>query len=125
MAGVLSVVLASVVLGFFSFRHVEYTPELWWQFALGAEASRFLRASVGGGVVLLVFGLSRLLRAAPPDVCPARDEDLAAADGVLSGQGATLPFLAFLGDKTLLFDEERAGFVMYRAGAHLVALGDP
>ncbi|MBC8646622.1 MAG: bifunctional lysylphosphatidylglycerol flippase/synthetase MprF, partial [Thermoanaerobaculia bacterium] len=126
MAGVLSVAFASVVLGFFSFQHVEYTPELWWQFALGAEASRFLRASVGGGVVLLVFGLRRLLRAASPDVCPARDEDLAAADGVISGQGATLPFLAFLGDKTLLFDEERAGFVMYAVqGRTWVALGDP
>jgi len=126
LAGVFAVLFASVVLGLFSFRHVEYAPELWWQFALGAEASRFLRASVGGGVVLLAFGLGRLLRAASPDVCPARDEDLAAADEVISGQGATLPYLAFLGDKALLFDEERAAFVMYAVqGRTWVALGDP
>jgi phosphatidylglycerol lysyltransferase len=125
-AAVLSVVGASVLLGLFSFKHVEYSPELWWQFALGAEASRFLRASVGAGVVVLVFGLRRLLRPAPPEVRPARDEELAAAEKVIAGQGATLPFLALMGDKALLFDEERLGFVMYAVqGRTWVALGDP
>ena len=123
---VLSVVSASVVLGLFSFKHVEYTPELWWQFALGAEASRFLRASVGSGVLVLAFGLSRLLRPAPHEVQPPGEQDLADAQKVIAGQGATLPFLAFLGDKALLFDEEREGFVMYAVqGPTWVALGDP
>jgi phosphatidylglycerol lysyltransferase len=126
MAAALSVVSASVVLGLFSFKHVEYTPELWWQFALGAEASRFLRASVGSGVLVLAFGLSRLLRPAPHELLPPGEEDLADAQKVIAGQGATLPFLAFLGDKALLFDEERAGFVMYAVqGRTWVALGDP
>ena len=38
---------ASVWLGLFAFKHVEYSSELWWQFELHGEASRFLRASVG------------------------------------------------------------------------------
>jgi phosphatidylglycerol lysyltransferase len=126
MASIVSVVFASVLLGLFSFKHVEYAPELWWQFALGAEASRFLRASVGVGVLLLAFGLSRLLRPAPPEVRPASDEDLVLAAKIVAGQGSTLPFLAFLGDKALLFDEERTGFVMYGVqGRTWVALGDP
>jgi phosphatidylglycerol lysyltransferase len=126
MAAVLSVVFASVLLGFFSFKRVEYASDLWWQFALGAEASRFLRASVGAAVVLLAFGLSRLLRPGPPKVRPADDRDLAAAEKVMAGQGLTLPFLAFLGDKSLLFDEERTCFVMYGVqGRTWVALGDP
>jgi phosphatidylglycerol lysyltransferase len=126
IAAVLSVVSASVFLGFFSFRHVEYAPDLWWQFALGAEASRFLRASVGAGVVLFGFGLSRLLRAAPPEVRPAGGEELEAAERVIAVQGATLSFLALLGDKTLLFDEQRTGFVMYAVqGRTWAALGDP
>lgn len=126
MAAVVSVVFASVILGLFAFKHVEYAPDLWWQFALGAEASRFLRASVGAAVVLLAFGLSRLLRPAPPEIRPADDRDLAAAEKVMAGQGLTMPFLAFLGDKSLLFDEDRAGFVMYGVqGRTWVALGDP
>ena len=43
---------ASVWLGFFAFKHVEYSHELWWQFELGQEASRFLRSSVGAAVAL-------------------------------------------------------------------------
>ena len=44
-------------------------PSLWWQFALRADASRFLRASVGACVALLAFGLGRLLRLAPRPRC--------------------------------------------------------
>jgi phosphatidylglycerol lysyltransferase len=122
----LSVVLASVVLGFFSFRHVEYAPELWWQFALRAEASRFLRATVGAGVVLLAFGVSRLLRTAPPGGLAPTAADLADAEKVIAGQGATVPYLALLGDKALLFDADRAAFVMYAIqGRTWVSLGDP
>jgi phosphatidylglycerol lysyltransferase len=125
-AAVLAVVAASVLLGLFSFKHVEYSPELWWQFALGAEASRFLRASVGAGVLVLAFGLHRLLRPAPPEARPATGEELAAAQKVIAAQAATLPCLAFMGDKALLFDEEHAGFVMYAVqGRTWVALGDP
>jgi phosphatidylglycerol lysyltransferase len=126
LAAVLSVVLASVVLGLFAFQHVEYSRELWWQFAFEAEASRFLRASVGVGVALLVFGLSRLLRPAPPEMRPPTSEERAAAEKVIAGQEATLPYLVFMGDKALLFDEERTGFVMYGVrGGTWAALGDP
>ncbi|HUL77247.1 MAG TPA: bifunctional lysylphosphatidylglycerol flippase/synthetase MprF, partial [Vicinamibacteria bacterium] len=126
IAAVLCVVAASLVLGLFSFKHVEYAPELWWQFALGAEASRFLRASVGAGVGVLAFGLGRLLRPAPYEVEPPGEAERADAQKVIDGQGATLPYLAFLGDKGLLFDEQRAGFVMYGVqGRTWVALGDP
>ena len=39
--------------------------ELWWQFEAQAEVSRFLRASVGASVVLLLFGFARLIGYAP------------------------------------------------------------
>ena len=44
--------------------------ELWWQFELRGEASRFLRASVGAAVVVLLFGFARLVRPAPHEVVP-------------------------------------------------------
>ena len=48
---------ASVWLGLFAFKHVEYSHELWWQFELGKEASRFLRSSVGAAVALALVRL--------------------------------------------------------------------
>jgi lysylphosphatidylglycerol synthetase-like protein (DUF2156 family) len=41
------VLLASVWLGLFSYKHVEYSGELWWRFTFSGDAPRFLRATVG------------------------------------------------------------------------------
>jgi phosphatidylglycerol lysyltransferase len=123
---VVSVVAASVWLGFFSFKHVQYADDLWWRFELEQDAPRFLRASVGAMVGLLVFGGARLLRPAAPEVAPPTEAELADAERVISAQGSTLPFLAFMRDKALLFDESRTGFLMYGVrGSTWVALGDP
>ena len=53
---------ASVWLGLFAFKHVDYSNELWWQFELHGEASRFLRG-VGrrGGRCCCSFALARLI----------------------------------------------------------------
>ncbi len=126
LAAVVSVVLASVWLGLFSFKHVEYSRDLWWRFELDADAPRFLRASVGAMVALLVFGAARLLRPAAPAFVPPSESDLADAAQAIARQAATMPFLAFLRDKALLFDDARSGFVMYAvSGRNWVALGDP
>ena len=65
MAALAGAIGASVWLGLFAFKHVDYSDELWWQFELHGEASRFLRASVGAAVALLLFGLARLIGYAP------------------------------------------------------------
>ena len=51
VATVIAAICASIWLGLFAFKHVEFSNELWWQFELGGEASRFLRSSVGAAVV--------------------------------------------------------------------------
>jgi phosphatidylglycerol lysyltransferase len=117
---------ASMWLGLFAFQHVEYSGELWWQFELHGEAPRFLRASVGAAIAILLFGLARLLRRTPPDVPEPTDEDLASASAILIGQSSTVPYLVYLRDKALLFDERRRGFVMYGVrGRTWAALSDP
>lgn len=67
----LSVVGASVWLGFFSYRHVEYSHDLWWRFTFSGDAPRFLRASVGVLGATVMAGIAALLRPAgahaPPD----------------------------------------------------------
>jgi len=123
---VLAALGASVWLGLFAFKHVEYSQELWWQFALQGEASRFLRASVGASIVVALFGLGRLVRTAPPEIPEPTEADLEAVAAAITAQHSTVPFLAFLRDKALLFNDDRTGFVMYGVqGRTWVALGDP
>lgn len=126
VAAVVGAVFASVWLGLFAYKHVDYSSELWWQFEVRGEASRFLRASVGASIVVLVFGLARLLRPLPHEIVEPDDEDLAAAERVIESQGSTFPNLVYLRDKGLIFNQSRTAFVMYAVqGRSWVALGDP
>ena len=126
MASVAAAMAASIWLGIFAFKHVEYSSDLWWQFALHGEASRFLRASVGASIAVLLFAAARLLGFAPHEAPEATDADLEAAGTIVRLQTQTRPNLVYLKDKAILFDEKRTGFVMYGVqGRTWVALGDP
>jgi phosphatidylglycerol lysyltransferase len=126
VAAVAGGLAASVWLGLFAFRHVEYAHDLWWQFALDSEASRFLRGSVGAAALMLVVAARRLLRPAPHTIVPPTEDELRAAAAIIGGQPDTYPFLAFLRDKGILFDDDRRAFLMYAVrGRTWVALGDP
>jgi phosphatidylglycerol lysyltransferase len=117
---------ASVWLGLFSFKHVEYSNQLWWQFELHGEASRMLRATVGASVTVLLFAFARLIGYAPHEPSAPTDSDLDAASAVIATQNRTIPNLVFLRDKAILFNEEKSGFVMYGVqGRTWAALGDP
>ena len=126
IAAVVAAVAASVWLGLFAFKHVEYSSALWWQFALEGEASRFLRGSVAAATTVLLVAVARLIGHAPHEVEPPSDEDLRAAGEVIARQYATYPHLIYLRDKAVLFDEARDSFVMYGVKRRTwVALGDP
>lgn len=126
VAAVIAVVGATIWLGFFSFKHVEYSNELWWRFTVRGDAPRFLRATTGAVGVLLALGLARLLRhaeAAPATPSPA---ELERAGQIASRSPDTTAYLALLGDKALLFSDDGEGFLMYGVeGRSWVALGDP
>ena len=123
---VLAALGASLWLGFFAFKHVEYSHELWWQFEISGEASRFLRGSVGAAMVVLVFGFMRLVRHAPHELVEPTDDDLTSATRIIAGQSSTQPSLVYLRDKGLLFNADRTAFVMYGVqGRTWVAMGDP
>jgi len=117
---------ASVWLGLFAFKHVAYSNELWWQFELHGEASRFLRASVGSAVAVLLFAVSRIVSPARHEAEDPTDADIDAATEIVTTQTTASAYLVYLRDKALLFDEQRRGFVMYGVeGRTWVALGDP
>jgi phosphatidylglycerol lysyltransferase len=125
-ACVVGALAASVWLGLFAYQHVNYSQQLWWQFELRGDASRYLRASVGAAVTLLLVAFARLTSYAPQPAARPTAADLDDAARIIAAQPATLPNLVFLKDKALIFDQERKGFVMYGVqGRTWVALGDP
>jgi phosphatidylglycerol lysyltransferase len=116
----------TVWLGLFAYKHVDYSHELWWRFAFAADAPRFLRATVGTTIVVLIFATAKLLRPAPPEPTPPGPADLATAANLVTSAARSTAYLALLGDKSLLFDEARSGFLMYGVeGRSWVAMGDP
>jgi phosphatidylglycerol lysyltransferase len=123
----IAIVLAGFIwLGFFAFRHVEYSHELWWQFAFDAKAPRFLRASLAVTVIAMSVALWQLLRPAAPPPGPARPVDLERTRRILAESHHASANVALLGDKSLLFSDSGEGFLMYGVhGRSWVALGDP
>jgi len=121
-----AVVLGSLWLGFFSYRHVEYSHELWWQFALHGDASRFLRSLVAILVVVGGLMINRLLtRTAVTLVLPDQDE-LDRAEIIAKRSAETAAFLALTGDKYLLWSQSGNSFLMFDVNhQYWVALGDP
>ena len=120
------VIAGSIWIGFFSYRHVDYSAELWWQFAFNGGAPRMLRASLAAVVAASTFALWKLLHTAAqhPSTGSAEEFDEVrriAAESPDSGANAAL-----IGDKYFLFDASRSAFLMYRvSGRSWVALGDP
>ncbi|HEX6041323.1 bifunctional lysylphosphatidylglycerol flippase/synthetase MprF [Longimicrobium sp.] len=123
--GLIAVVGASVWLGFFAFKHVEYSDELWWRFALNQDAPRALRATMLAVVLLLAFGVMRLLRPAEPTIILPTDEDLERAQALIARQPSTVPYLVYLRDKTLLFGDGDAMLMYAVQGRTWVCMGDP
>lgn len=69
---------------------------------------------------------ARLVGSARQHVNAPTESDLEAAGPVIAAQHATYPYLVYLRDKAVLFDERRDAFVMYGVkGRTCVALGDP
>ncbi|MBM7059789.1 bifunctional lysylphosphatidylglycerol flippase/synthetase MprF [Pseudomonas sp. UL073] len=124
-----SVVAASIWLLLFAYQDVPYEHELWWQFALDAEAPRALRAALGSALLLAVLALAWLLRTAPPVIRQPDDSELARAAGILKSSDQPDGGLALTGDKALLFHPGEQGddaYLMYaRRGRSMVALFDP
>ncbi len=126
IAAILIISGCSVWLGFYSYRHLEYADSLWWRFAFTADASRFLRATVGVVVCGLFFAAARLLRPAAPQPTESGRQELEKAYSIVRHSAEVSANLALLGDKRLLFSPEGDGFIMYALeGRSWIAMGDP
>jgi phosphatidylglycerol lysyltransferase len=126
IVAVLLVLVATLWLGFFSFKRADLSAELLWRFAPHAEAARFLRGTTAAAGALAIFGLVRLLRHAVPEPALPTATELERARAIAAHSSVSSANLALLGDKALLFSDRGDGFVMYGvSGRSWVALGDP
>jgi phosphatidylglycerol lysyltransferase len=125
IAAVGLILLAVTWLGFFAYKHVDYQDSLWWDFALHADASRFLRASVAIAILLLVAALWRLLSPpAQPVVASTLDDDI--WEQCLAQADRTDAMLARTGDKRFLLSESGNAFLMYQvSGKSWIVMADP
>ena len=119
-------VAASIGLGLFAFRRVEYSTNCG-----GSSRRTPMRhascapLSASSSPCCSSASVNCCGRRRPVVALPDADE-LDAATRVIARQGRTLPNLVFLRDKALLWDETRTAFMMYAVqGRTWVALGDP
>ncbi|HMN09382.1 MAG TPA: bifunctional lysylphosphatidylglycerol flippase/synthetase MprF [Gemmatimonadaceae bacterium] len=126
VASIVAIVAASVGVGLFSYRHLEFSQEIWWRFAVRGDAPRFLRATVGGLVALGTMGLLRLLRRGRVALPPPDASALNVVRGILPSSTNVEGNLALLGDKSFLISERGDAFLMYAVrGRSFVALHEP
>ncbi len=125
LAMAISASIAVGWLGVFSYRNIEFSQELWWQFAWHGNAPRFLRASVVVAAILVWASVDLFMRRGfeakfVPD--PVSDD----IRRLVAASPSTQSNVALLGDKKFLLSGDRTSFLMYgRIGKSWVTMGDP
>ena len=126
VASIAGVIILSIWIGFLVYRNVPYSDQLWWTFALHANAPRMLRASLAVIVLGTAYLMLNLLRPARPEPAVASSEDLGRARAIINRSDNCLANAALTGDKRLLFNDSADAFLMYQVSGHSwIALGDP
>jgi glycosyltransferase 2 family protein len=131
MVSAIAAMVGAAIVGWWSFQNVDYGQQTFLGaiFDPSADAARAVRSSAAAAVLLLAFGLWRLIATpAPPRVAGDDDPDfhkvraiLAAAENAEPGSN-----LALLGDKRFLFSESGGSFLMFGVrGRSWIAMGPP
>lgn len=126
IAAILLVALGSIGLGLVSYANLHVSTEAFLRFTTHAQAARFLRASAGVLAALIVFAVLRLIRTARIPIPRPNQAELQVAHEIAGSYPQAAAQLAFLGDKSILFNASKTGFIMYGVhGQSWVSLGDP
>lgn len=115
--------------GFYAHKNQAYSQELWWNFGLQEDASRFLRASALIGAIIIVYLIWRLLQPSrAPDTPETSPPIMSKVRSILeeSDNAVSESNLALIGDKRFLFSDSQKSFIMYGVkGRNWIALGEP
>ncbi|BFI95712.1 MAG: bifunctional lysylphosphatidylglycerol flippase/synthetase MprF [Rhodanobacter sp.] len=126
IVAILAVFGCTTWLVMFSYKHVEYSNSLWWEFSFHEGASRALRALVGAAAAGLLFALASLIKPRRLRRAPPSEVELERALPLIRNFHSAQAHLALMGDKRLLFDADGKAFLMYdTAGRSWVTMGDP
>ena len=126
MVACLVAVGASIWLGLFVYRNVEYQTMLWWDFGSREDAPRFLRATLGIAVVAVGIAAYVMMHRTRAAFDPATKAEMEALIPLIDASTRSDAHLALLGDKRFLLSASGKGFTMYGVqGRSWVAMGDP
>ena len=122
-------VAATLWLGFFVYRDVTYSDELWWTFLTDRQASGFLRGGLAVALLtVLVVGRSLISAPGARSHGPASPADVARAAELIERADHAAPeaWLSTLGDKALFFSASGDCVLAYRViGRRWIAMGEP
>ncbi len=125
LLGVAAILAASVWIGEFAYRHVEYSRDALFEFAFHAQVPRFLRATVLAVSAVAMYGVAVLLRPRAPEPALPGPAELERVRPLVERAPESLAHAALVGDKELLFSPKGDAFLMYAVeGRSWVALGD-
>ena len=129
MASALAAVAGAGLVGWWSFKHMDYANVSWPRMMADADVERAIRSSAGAAILLLAVGVWRMLvTPATPPVVGEDDPDFSRVRAILAAADCAEPGsnLALLGDKRFLFSESGKTFLMFGVrGRSWVALGAP
>jgi phosphatidylglycerol lysyltransferase len=127
IAAIVAILGCAAWLVVFSYKHVEYSSDLWWEFSLyQGGAPRALRALVGAAAAGMLFALASLIRLHKLDHELPTEAELERALPLIKQFPSAQAHLALTGDKTLLFGTDNKAFVMFDTeGRSWVVMGDP
>jgi glycosyltransferase 2 family protein len=131
MVSALAAMAGAAIVGWWSFQNVDYGQQTFLGaiFDPSADAARAVRSSAAAAVLLLAFGLWRLMATpAMPPVVGEDDPDFNRVRSILAAAEDAEPgsSLALLGDKRFLFSESGGSFLMFGVrGRSWIAMGPP
>ena len=120
------VLVGTVALVIAGYGRTSVGAEVFWRFSGTAQGPRELRALTSAAIVLVSVASARLIRPARTHALLASAEERASAEAIVAASTRASAQLAFLGDKTFMFNADRSAFIMYGvSGQSWVSVGDP
>ncbi|NLV81437.1 MAG: lysylphosphatidylglycerol synthetase family protein, partial [Synergistaceae bacterium] len=120
------VLISATWLGYFSYKHSEFTRQSILGFALSGEAPWFLKASVSLSILVVVTSLWQLFRTRSNFAFIPSEDDMVDVRNIVQSSIQSSAFLALLGDKSFFFSPSRKSMIFFAQElSYWFVMGDP